>query len=77
MNMFYKIYKYIFKFLGYNINMSLTETQVSLIKTKAKEIRISIVKMLAEARSGHSAGALGMADIFSTLYFGLLGKKAS
>ncbi len=69
------IAKYFFSFLGYNINMSLTETQVSLIKTKAKEIRISIVKMLAEARSGHSAGALGMADIFSALYFGALGEK--
>ena len=55
--------------------MSLTDDQVSLIKTKAKEIRISIVKMLAEARSGHSAGALGMADIFSTLYFSVLGKN--
>ncbi|MEI6553157.1 MAG: transketolase [bacterium] len=55
--------------------MSLTSDQVSLIKTKAKEIRISVIEMLAEAKSGHSAGALGMADIFSSLYSVLLKKE--
>lgn len=35
-------------------------------------IRESIVTMLAHAGSGHSAGALGMADIFTALYFGIL-----
>ena len=55
--------------------MSLTSDQVSLIKTKAKEIRISVIEMLAEAKSGHSAGALGMADIFSALYSVLLKKE--
>ena len=55
--------------------MSLTDEQVLLIKSKAKEIRISVIEMLAEARSGHSAGALGMADIFSTLYSVVLGKN--
>jgi len=37
---------------------------------KVLEIRIEIIKMLAEAESGHSAGALGTADLFATLYFG-------
>jgi len=37
---------------------------------KAKEIRRSIIKMLAEAGSGHTAGAMGMADVFTALYFG-------
>ncbi|MEI6042241.1 MAG: transketolase [bacterium] len=55
--------------------MSLSNDQISLIKTKAKEIRIGVIEMLAEAKSGHSAGALGMADIFSTLYFSLLKKE--
>ncbi len=55
--------------------MSLSNDQVSLIKSKAKEIRISIIEMLAEAKSGHSAGALGMADIFSSLYSVLLKKE--
>jgi transketolase len=39
------------------------------IKQKAKEIRISIIEMLLKAESGHTAGALGMSDIFATLYF--------
>lgn len=38
----------------------------------ANEIRIDIVKMLARAESGHSGGALGMADIFTALYFEIL-----
>ena len=55
--------------------MSLSNDQISLIKTKAKEIRISIIEMLSEAKSGHSAGALGMADIFSALYSVFLKKE--
>lgn len=39
------------------------------IKHKANEIRISVIEMLSRAGSGHTAGALGMSDIFSTLYF--------
>lgn len=35
----------------------------------ANTIRTDIVKMLAEAGSGHSGGALGMADVFTALYF--------
>jgi len=37
---------------------------------KANEIRKDIIKMLEEAKSGHSAGSLGMADVFTALYFG-------
>ena len=37
---------------------------------KANEIRQDIIKMLVEAKSGHSAGSLGMADVFVALYFG-------
>ncbi|HSV95262.1 MAG TPA: transketolase [Spirochaetia bacterium] len=37
---------------------------------KAREIRVEIIKMLAEAESGHSAGPLGTADLFAALYFG-------
>ncbi len=39
---------------------------------KANDIRQSIIKMLVEAGSGHSAGPLGMADIFAALYFKIL-----
>lgn len=40
------------------------------LKKKANEIRQDIIKMLLEAKSGHSAGSLGMADVFTALYFG-------
>lgn len=44
-------------------------TQIKFIKQKAKDIRISIIEMLVKARSGHTAGPLGMSDIFATLFF--------
>lgn len=39
---------------------------------KANEIRQSIIEMLLSAGSGHTAGPLGMADIFTLLYFHIL-----
>ena len=42
------------------------------LEEKAVLIRVDIIKMLLEAGSGHSAGPLGMADIFSALYFNIL-----
>lgn len=38
----------------------------------ASQIRIDIIKMLLAAGSGHSAGPLGMADVFTALYFEVL-----
>ena len=38
----------------------------------ASDIRQDIIKALVEAGSGHSAGPLGMADIFTALYFYVL-----
>jgi len=38
----------------------------------ADEIREEIIRMLVEAGSGHSAGPLGMADVFTALYFNIL-----
>ena len=40
-----------------------------MLEKKANEIRQSIIEMLIEAKSGHTAGPLGMADIFTLLYF--------
>lgn len=40
------------------------------IERLAQKIRQDIIEMLLEAKSGHSAGPLGMADIFTALYFG-------
>jgi transketolase len=51
--------------------MSKTYTIVELEK-KATEIRQDIIKMLEHAGSGHSAGPLGLADIFTSLYFDVL-----
>lgn len=42
------------------------------IEIRARAIRTSIIGMLESAGSGHSAGALGMADIFAALYFSIL-----
>ncbi len=51
----------------------MTDTKKILaLKKKANDIRISVIEMLVEAGSGHTAGALGMADIFTALYFEVL-----
>jgi len=46
--------------------------EVTVLEKKANEIRQSIIEMLAEAGSGHTAGPLDMADIFTLLYFHVL-----
>jgi len=48
----------------------ISDDQIKNLELKANEIRQDIVKMLLEAGSGHSAGPLGMADVFTALYFG-------
>ncbi len=42
------------------------------LKTMATQVRRDIIRMLALANSGHTGGSLGMADIFTALYFRLL-----
>lgn len=42
------------------------------LEQKANEIRQDIIKMLVHAKSGHSAGPLGMADVFTALYFAVM-----
>lgn len=42
------------------------------LQKKANEIRMDIIKMLEHAGSGHSAGPLGLADIFTALYFHIM-----
>src|SRR3989344_7617807 len=43
--------------------------ELELISIKTREL---IIEMLLEAGSGHSAGPLGMADIFIAFYFHIL-----
>ena len=50
----------------------LTEEKILKLEKKANDIRKSIIEMLLEAGSGHTAGPLGMADIFTLFYFHIL-----
>lgn len=52
--------------------MSLTDEQVKHIEDKARAIRETIIHMLVAAGSGHTAGPLGMTDIFAAFYFHIL-----
>ncbi len=50
----------------------LHEEKTKFLEKKANEVRESIIEMLTEAGSGHSAGPLGMADVFTAFYFHIL-----
>ena len=54
---------------------TLSESQIKNIEKKANNIRVSIIESLSEAGSGHTAGSLGMADVFTTLFFSVLKHK--
>lgn len=49
--------------------MNLTSDKIVELELKANQIRESIISMLLTAGSGHTAGPLGMADIFTLLFF--------
>ena len=53
----------------------ITDAQLKKLKETSKKIRIAVLEMLAEAGSGHTAGSLGMADVFTLLYFHILRHK--
>lgn len=50
----------------------LSSAEIKNLELKANQIRQSIIEMLVAAGSGHTAGPLGMADIFTLLYFKVL-----
>lgn len=50
----------------------LHEDKVKLLEEKANQIRQSLIESLVAAGSGHTAGPLGMADIFTAFYFHIL-----
>ena len=50
----------------------LSEEKIKELEIKANDIRKRIIEMLIEAGSGHTAGPLGMADIFTLFYFHVL-----
>ncbi|QQR76605.1 transketolase [Candidatus Nomurabacteria bacterium] len=50
----------------------LSDKKIEELELKANDIRKSIIEMLLEAGSGHTAGPLGMSDIFTLLFFHIL-----
>lgn len=51
---------------------NLNDEKIALLEKKANDIRQSIIRMLVEAGSGHTAGPLGMTDVFTALYFHIM-----
>ncbi|MBI2592146.1 transketolase [Candidatus Saccharibacteria bacterium] len=51
---------------------SMVDYSIKELESKANDIRVDIIRMLEHAGSGHSAGPLGLADIFTALYFKIL-----
>lgn len=47
----------------------LHDGKIKELELRANEVRETIIEMLIAAGSGHTAGPLGMADIFTLLYF--------
>ncbi|MBU0765022.1 MAG: transketolase [Bacteroidetes bacterium] len=45
--------------------------------TLAKNIRIDVVRSVTEAGSGHTGGSLGLADVFTVLFFNVLNHRPS
>ncbi|MDO8564861.1 MAG: transketolase [bacterium] len=47
----------------------LHEEKIKMLEEKAAEIRLDLIEAVINAKSGHVAGPLDMADIFTALYF--------
>lgn len=50
----------------------LHETKIKELEEKANQARQLLIEELVEAKSGHTAGPLGMADVFTAFYFHIL-----
>lgn len=50
----------------------MSKLSITKLELIANDIREDIIKMLEHAGSGHSAGPLGLADIFTALYFDVM-----
>jgi transketolase len=51
---------------------AIVKSSIAELEEQADATRISIIEMLAAAKSGHSAGPLGMAEILTVLYFNVM-----
>lgn len=54
------------------MDIALTQENLKDLEIKANKARELLITTLLEAGSGHSAGPLGMADIFTAFYFHIL-----
>lgn len=52
--------------------MSLTEEDIDSLQKKSTLVRRDVITILSEAGSGHTAGSLGMVEVFVALYSGIL-----
>lgn len=52
--------------------MNLSDSETKKLEDQAEAVRETIITMLVAAGSGHTAGPLGMADIFTAFYFKIL-----
>jgi len=50
----------------------ISDKQLIFLEDMAEKIREQIIETLVEAKSGHSAGPLGMTDVFTAFYFNIL-----
>jgi transketolase len=53
----------------------ISEEKIIELEQKANDVRQTIVEMLVAAGSGHTAGPLGMADMFTAFYFHILNHR--
>ncbi len=51
---------------------SMGKLTIEQLELKANTIRGDVIRMLEHAGSGHSAGSLGLADVFTALYFDVM-----
>ncbi len=54
----------------------ITQEKIKELELRAEAVRETIIEMLVAAGSGHTAGPLGMADIFTAFYFHILNHDA-
>ncbi|HZZ99606.1 MAG TPA: transketolase [Candidatus Paceibacterota bacterium] len=54
------------------MSQHIDDKKIEELEIKANEARELLIEMLMEAGSGHTAGPLGMADIFTAMYFHIL-----
>lgn len=50
----------------------ISKEEIKDLEKISYELRVKVINMLSISKSGHPAGALGMADIFAALYFKFL-----